>query len=230
MSNAFSTMAKDSNPSDDGTTFYLVRHGETEYNRKGIVQGREINSTLNETGHAQAQCLAERLADVPFDAIYTSTLKRAEQTAAVLAKRHPEVPLYRMADLEEMSWGKYEGRPTTPDLLEAFEAIKAQWRAGAFDHSIDGGESILDVQERALRAIRSIEEQHRGQTVLVVAHGRFLRVLIASLLEEYGLEHMHRVKHDNTAVNQLVCRDGCYKAHLLNCTAHLEAVDSTLVE
>lgn len=212
------------------TTFYFVRHGETEYNRKRIIQGRGVNSTLNETGRAQAERLAERLAAVPFAAIYTSTLDRAEETATILAREHPGAPMRHLEDLEEMSWGAFEGEPTTDDVLARFDAVKADWRGGDFDRAVDGGESARDVQQRALRAVETIMADYAGDTVLVVTHGRFLRVLIASLLDEYGLRRMHEVKHSNTAVNRVVCRGGVYEADLLNCTAHLEDVDAAFVE
>ena len=210
------------------TTFYLVRHGQTEYNRKGIVQGRNIDSVLNATGRAQARKLARRLADMPFDAIYSSTMRRAVETADALAEAHPAAPRCALEDLEEMSWGVYEGQPATDEVLEAFDAVKKKWRAGHFDGAVEGGESVRGVQQRALRALDHIVEQHAGGTVLIVAHGRFLRILIATLLDDYGLERMHEVKHTNTAVNRLVCCGGTYTADLLNCTAHLEPAEEAV--
>ena len=212
------------------TTFYFVRHGQTEYNRKGIVQGRKIDSVLNATGRAQARKLARRLAGVSFDALYSSTMRRAVETADALAEPHPETPRFALEDLEEMSWGAYEGQPATDEVLRAFDAIKEKWRAGDFDCAVEGGESVRGVQQRALRALDHIAEKHEGGTVLVVAHGRFLRILIATLLEDYGLERMHEVKHTNTAVNRLVCCGDTYTADLLNCTAHLERAEAVLVE
>ena len=215
-----------------GTTLYLVRHGQTEYNRKRIVQGRRIDSVLNDTGRRQAEALAERFADVPLDALYASTMRRARQTACLIAACHPGLAVHHDEDLEEMSWGRFEGEPTTDAVLDAFGDIKAEWREGRFDRAVEGGESVLDVQKRALRAVRRILREQPGGTVLVVAHGRFLRVLIASLLEEeYGLKNMHRVEHANTGVNHLSWDDeGVCSARLLNCTAHLETAGEALVE
>ena len=212
------------------TTFYFIRHGQTEYNRKGIVQGRKIDSVLNATGRTQARRLGRRLADVSFDAIYSSTMRRAVETADALAEAHPETPRCALEDLEEMSWGAYEGQPATDEVLGVFDAVKKKWRAGDFDCAVEGGESVRDVQQRALRALDHISEKHADGTVLVVAHGRFLRILIATLLDDYGLERMHEVKHTNTAVNRLVCCCGTYTADLLNCTAHLERAEAVLVE
>lgn len=213
------------------TTLYLVRHGETDYNRHRIVQGRRINSHLNPTGRAQAQALAERLRDLPLDAIYASRQHRAVETAEAVAACHPGVPLVQLADLEEMSWGALEGEPPSARTRETFEAIYAAWQAGDFGARVPEGESVFEVQARALRAYRRILAEQAGRTVLIVAHGRLLRVLLASILPDYGLARMHDIHHANTSVNKVVVEDGgapC--AELLNCTAHLEAVTDTLVE
>jgi probable phosphoglycerate mutase len=204
------------------TKFYFVRHGETEYNRQHIVQGRGIDSVLNETGRTQAKALAERLASVSFDAIYASSLRRAQQTAKILAHPHSGIAPKYLEDLDEMAWGVYEGAHPSPDRDAALDAIKRRWREGAFHESIEGGESILDVQHRALRAVDHILDCEEGCTVLVVTHGRFLRIMLASLLDEYGLKRMHELPHSNTAVNRLVHHQDVFKAELLNCTAHLD--------
>lgn len=227
-------------PSENGTapdcaetTLYLVRHGQTEYNRKGIMQGRRIDSVLNATGRKQAEALARRFEDVPLDALYASTMRRARQTVHAIAERHPALDVHYDEDLEEMSWGHLEGKPATDGVLERCNEIKVAWRDGHFDRAVKGGESVRDVQTRALRAVRRIlKTEDAGSTILVVAHGRFLRILIASLLEEeYGLENMHRVEHDNTGVNHLAWdAESVCTARVLNCTAHLDTVEGMLVE
>ncbi|MDQ7040981.1 MAG: histidine phosphatase family protein [Rhodothermus sp.] len=206
------------------TTLYLVRHGETDYNRHNIVQGRGVDAPLNEQGRRQAKALARRFASVPLEAIYTSPLQRAVATAEAVRLYHPEVPLYRMVDLEEMDWGHLEGKPYAPPYDAQIRAVYERWRAGEYAYPVPGGESILDVQRRALRALETILMQHEGKTVLVVTHGRFLRVLLASVLPEYGLARMEALPHTNTAVNHLVYEQGRFRALRLNCTAHLEQV------
>lgn len=207
------------------TTLYLIRHGETDYNRQRIVQGRRINCELNQTGRAQARALARRLSTVPIDAIFSSTLRRAEETAAFIAAEHQHLEVFRLEDLEEMSWGVYEGEPPSERLSRAFESMQLDWARGDYGKRVEGGESILDVQERGLRALEHILARHEGQTVAVVTHGRFLRVLLATILDEYGLERMNEIHHANTCVNHLVHASGTFKAHLLNCTAHLDEVE-----
>lgn len=207
------------------TTLYLVRHGETEYNRLRLVQGRRIDCSLNETGRMQARALAGRLRDVRFDAVYASPLRRARETAEIVVAGRPELSIRLDPDLEEMSWGIYEGEGWTPRIRELLERLTARWDQGVFDEPVEGGESILDVQIRALRAMDALLERHPGQTLLVVTHGRFLRVLIASLLETYGLQRMHDIEHANTGVNILIHETNLFRAELLNCTIHLDEVN-----
>jgi probable phosphoglycerate mutase len=213
-------------PARAGATLYLVRHGRTAYNREGIVQGRRIDATLDDTGRRQAAALADRFADVPLDALYTSAMRRARQTACPVAARHPGLAARPDEDLEEMSWGRLEGEAPTEAVRGALNDIKDDWRSGHLGRAArGGGESALDVQARAMRAVRRIfDDQPPGATVLVVAHGRFLRVLIASLLPaRFGLRAMHRVEHANTGVNHLTYdAGGACSARLLNCTAHLD--------
>jgi len=94
------------------TTLYFVRHGETDYNRNSIVQGRGVDAPLNERGRRQAEALARRFAAVPLDAIYASPLRRALETAEAVRRYHPDVPFFQVVDLEEMDWGELEGNPT----------------------------------------------------------------------------------------------------------------------
>jgi phosphoserine phosphatase len=211
------------------TNLYFVRHGETDYNKNHIVQGRRINGPLNVTGRAQARALARRFAELDLSAIYSSTLIRAEETASIIAAEHPGVPVYRLKDLEEMSWGVFEGQAFSKQVAEVFAQLVRPWEMGDFSIPIEGGESILDVQQRGLRAVKHIVSRHPGETVVVVTHGRFLRVMLATLLTEYGLERMQEIAHANTSVNHLILENELYTAKLLNCTAHLDEAEA-LVE
>lgn len=213
-----------STPSDGGTVLYFVRHGETEYNRKGIMQGSGIDSELNDTGLAQARALADRFAPLPLDAVYASTLRRALQTADVLAAPHEPVRRVELDDLREMSWGIYEGEPPSDARHQALHDLKLDWQRGIYERTVEGGESIIDVQQRAERAARHIVDAEAGCTVAVVTHGRYLRVLLASICDGYDLSDMSEMGHSNACVNRVVYRNGRFTADLLNCTAHIAPV------
>lgn len=216
MSNAVRTVLPGS-----PTTVYFVRHGETEYNRKGIMQGGGIDSSLNAAGREQTRALARRFDTVDIDALYASTLRRAVQTADILAADHEPASRTHLRALTEMDWGIHEGEAPSPERDASVDALKAAWRDGAYDRAPEGGESIRDVQDRARQAIRHIFSREAGRTALVVTHGRYLRVLLATLLDGYGLEHMPDLDHANTCVNHVICEGGKVRAERLNCTAHL---------
>ncbi len=207
------------------THLYLVRHGETDYNRQGIVQGRGIDVPLNELGRRQAIALAERAEEFDLDVVYGSTLIRAKQTAQTVARKNQDKPLIFLNDLEEMSWGNYEGLHVTDDLRVEFDRLRDEWRSGNYDFAIGKGESALDVQTRALRGLGYILERHEGKRVMVVAHGRFLRILIASILKEFGLNRMEEIKHANTGINYITHSASGYAMKFLNNTDHLVSIN-----
>lgn len=205
------------------TVLYLVRHGETEYNRRGIVQGGGIDSEMNDRGRAQTRALSERLRSVDVDALYVSTLRRAKQTADIVARPHEPVSRTQLADLDEMDWGVFEGEPPSEARDASMGDIKRAWRDGAYDRGPNKGESIRGVQRRACRALSHIVSREAGGTALVVTHGRYLRVLLATLLDGYGLQDMSELEHSNTCVNRVVSDGGPFRADYLNCTAHLSS-------
>ena len=203
------------------TNLFLIRHGETEYNRQGIVQGRGVDMPLNETGFAQALALANRFRGEPIDAVISSPLRRAFQTAERVAEALNVGDIKTDPDLEEMSWGVFEGQPQSDTQTTAFEEMKRRWHNGEHDYRVPEGESLREVQSRGVQAIERILTEFSGHRVLVIAHGRFLRILLASLLEEYGIPRMEELQHTNTGVNHLLHDGQRFHAQLLNCTMHL---------
>ncbi len=203
------------------TVLYFVRHGETEYNRKGIMQGSGVDSSLNETGREQAHALRRRFLSVPIDVVYSSLLRRAEETADVVSESLPNSDRRELDDLREISWGVLEGVAPSPTRDATLNQVTSRWANGEYGARIDGGESILDVQERALRAAEHMVKRDAGRTVLAVTHGRYLRILLASICDGYDLADMPAFGHDNTCVNRILYRNGRFHADLLNCTTHL---------
>ena len=204
------------------THLFLVRHGETDYNLQGIVQGRGVNTGLNRTGRQQAIALAFRIESEPVDVIYSSPLTRAMQTAQRVADVLGIEDITTDPDLEEMSWGVFEGQRQSEELSAAFAEMKQRWHEGEHGFAVEKGESLTQVQSRGVNAVQRIVEAEQGKRVLVVAHGRFLRILLASLLTDYGIKRMEELSHTNTGVNYLVHADGEFSAQYLNCTSHLE--------
>jgi broad specificity phosphatase PhoE len=145
------------------TSLLLVRHGETDWNAEGRLQGH-TDTPLNDYGRRQAAALAETLAGDGIDALYASDLARARETAEILGARLGLV-VELDPDLREKDWGTWEG--LTPMEREAVEFV---------------GESTDEHRERTLRALRAIAERHPEQSVLVVTHGGSVRRVQALVL------------------------------------------------
>jgi 2,3-bisphosphoglycerate-dependent phosphoglycerate mutase len=138
------------------TTLLLVRHGETDWNAEGRLQGH-TDRPLSDYGRRQARALAEELADEPLDAVYASDLARARETAEIVGVRLG-LPVVLEPDLREKNWGTWEG--LTPTERADVEFV---------------GESTDQHEERTLRALQRIAERHPGGRILVVTHGGSMR-------------------------------------------------------
>jgi probable phosphoglycerate mutase len=150
------------------TTILLVRHGETDWNLERRVQGR-TDRPLNETGRRQAIELASELADERVDAVYSSDLVRAHETARILARRKG-LDVTVIPDLREKDFGTWEGF-TDQEILSRFPDARGRPWGDA--------ESNDDVARRVVGALRRIAESHPGGRVVVVAHGGPFRAVRA---------------------------------------------------
>jgi len=173
---------------------YLVRHGQTDYNLKNIVQGSGVDTDLNELGRNQASLFYETYKNVPFDKIYTSALKRSKQSVQRFIDRG--IPYQALAGLNEISWGTKEGHPVTPEEDEYYHFMLDQWRMGKTYLKIEGGESPEDVVNRMKPAVDHIMGKQDERTILICMHGRAIRILLCHLLH-YPLKSMDMFEHQN---------------------------------
>ncbi|MCC5942578.1 MAG: histidine phosphatase family protein [Balneolaceae bacterium] len=200
------------------TRLFIARHGETEFNRKGMLQGRGINAPLNETGKLQAQCLSEYLQNYETNFLVSSSLIRAEETAGFYSAASGLI-LDKNSDLDEMDFGDFEGEPIIA-VMDEIKRLDAAWRNGEVDVKIPGGESPAEVFERADAAVRDYLNEKEDETIVLVIHGRLIRILLSAWLG-YGLQNMHLIEHANGAVNQLVHHKGDFEPVYFNKTEHL---------
>jgi probable phosphoglycerate mutase len=196
---------------------FIARHGETDYNKKGLLQGRGIDAPLNEAGFRQAEMLSDYLSGYDADQLVSSSLTRTWQTAEPLRKAK-KLQVLKETDLDEMDFGEFEGKPYM-DAAEELDNIQSFWKRGELDVPIPGGESPRQVFERANNAFHHILGTFSGSNLMLVLHGRLIRVLISEWIG-LGLKNMHKVDHQNGAVNQLVY-DGSFRSVYLNKTEHL---------
>ena len=151
------------------TTILLVRHGETDWNVHRRVQGHS-DTPLNDTGRAQARALAEELDGERIDAVFSSDLLRAHETARIVAEQRG-LDVTAIRDLRERHFGTWEGL-TDDEIFTRFPEVRegAPW---------GDAETQEEMAERVLAALRRISEAHPDQRVLVVSHGGPLRRVLA---------------------------------------------------
>lgn len=176
----------------------LVRHGESEGNFAGSLQGSRLDTPLSETGRRQAECLAVRLAPEEIDAVWSSPMVRARETAAaiatVLGKGVSLDP-----DLVEFDWGVWSGRPYDGEIEKEVSGVRARWRAGETEIAPSGGESPALAALRADRFLARLLASG-ARAPLVVAHGRFNRILITRLLGR-PLSRMDEIRQRNGSLS-----------------------------
>jgi len=152
------------------TTILLARHGETDWNREGRWQGW-ADPPLNETGRSQARRLAEQLRNTPFDAVYSSDLRRAQETADIVAEPH-RVPVAADPGLREIDVGSWSGL-TRAEIDNRFPGSERP-----------DGESREEHLARVLRTVERIARAHAGQRILIVSHGGTMRALRSQASDE----------------------------------------------
>ncbi len=162
------------------TELILIRHGETDWNRELRFQG-QLDVPLNATGLEQARRVADRLATLSLDALVSSDLQRALQTAQALAGRFPHLSPLLESGLREQHFGCVEGL-CVPEIQQQHAQAWAQWVRFDEHYAFEGGECMLDFHARVLATLRGLAERHAGQTVAVVTHGGVLDMVYRSAL------------------------------------------------
>ena len=203
--------------------WFLVRHGETDWNVEGRAQG-QLHVPLNDKGLAQAEAIAARLRPMPFTAVYSSDLRRVTQTAEAIM-RGRDVPLVTLPALRERGFGEWEGLIFTE--MEARDPERyAALVTGDDTAATPGGESERQLYERVAAGVERLLEAHGSDDgdLLVIAHGGSLSAAIVRLL---GLpsRSMERFLFDNCGLSAVTVYDGGSAAlNLLNDTTHLGTV------
>lgn len=199
-------------------TIYIVRHGETEFNRLGIVQGGSIDAPLNDYGKLQAQALYHAYGHLPFEVVLTSALRRTHETVWPFIESG--LPWEQFAEINEMNWGQFEGKPSHPEMTVIYQRIKDAWAAGNLDARLEGAESAAELGQRLSvfhQHLLSRPEKH----ILVCSHGRAMCGLVC-LLSGLSLSEMNRFQHANTGLWRAHIEEGVLHFDLQNDTRHLQ--------
>jgi broad specificity phosphatase PhoE len=204
------------------TRVYLVRHGTTDWNKEEIFRGR-LDCKLNETGQAEARALAEYFKAIPLQAIYSSPLSRAMETAQAVAqaKALQVVPHPGFIDID---FGEWQGLPLK-EVREKYSDLYRLWRERPEAINFPGGENLARARARAWEGLQKIVQENPEKTALIIAHRVVTKVLICAVL---GLDDTHfwRIKQDTTAVNCFEYTRGLFVTSLINDTCHLKSIHS----
>ncbi len=180
-----------------------------------MVQGRGVDTSLNETGRRQAAKVYEALNQLPIDQIYVSTLKRTHETV-VHFKQNKTV----LSGFDEISWGNQEGVVPTSESKSLYAETLRHWCSGNLEANLGGGESPLEVMKRQREAMKVVLGGDHS-TVLICMHGRAMRVLL-SWLTDSPLEEMDQFEHANCCYYKLEYDGKKFDLIERNVTVHLD--------
>ena len=202
----------------DRTTLILVRHGETEWNLAGRIQGHS-DSRLTARGAEQGRRAAERLAGLDISTVYASDLGRARETGEIIAAPHG-LAVKTVQALRERCYGAFEGRTAeeirgeTPDVFE-------RWLGDRQGLAPPEGETQHELSERVMGALGEIAGAHPGETVVVATHGGPIKSAVFAVLE-IPIESWDRAWVSNGSVTILKGDQGELKVACFNDTSHLD--------
>jgi broad specificity phosphatase PhoE len=207
------------------TTLYLVRHGQTAWNREEVFRGR-ADIPLNETGRKEALLTGQYLERVKVDSLYSSPLSRAVETAEAIARyQGKEVQISQ--GLIDIDFGRWQG-VSHEEVKERYGDLYRQWNDTPHLVRFPRGESLEDVRERALRVIDEIVRDHADETLLMVSHRVVNKTMLCGLL---GLDNSHfwQIGQDTGCINILEFGKG-FILRRLNDTSHLVAIEGERVQ
>jgi alpha-ribazole phosphatase len=196
---------------------YLVRHGETDWNKEDRCQGC-LDIELNSEGIRQAEAVAQRLSNEEIHLIYTSNLKRAYRTAEIIGQKS-NLEIIKNEALNEIHFGAWEGL-TFSEMRNRSDYNYSDWRLSPHTVQFPGEGSLLNVQKRVMKYVDEIISQNKGKNILIVSHGGVLKLIILGLLG-IGIEAYTKFYIANTSVSIVnVDKDRNY-LRTLNDTCHV---------
>jgi broad specificity phosphatase PhoE len=198
--------------------FYFLRHGETAWNAQGRLCG-STDIPLSDVGRRQAHLLARRVKQILVDALYSSPLRRALESARVIGKAigHEPVEDRRLA---ELNYGTWEGR-TFEEIQLTTPAIYRAWEKDPGNLAPPKGESGVQLIERVMPFLGEMAQRHQSGNVVVVCHKTVCRLLACHIMGTPLSEYRRRLVMENAALNIFETREGNWRVVTLNDTSHL---------
>ena len=195
------------NDMNQPTTLHIIRHGETEWNKKGLIQGF-LDSPLTSLGKQQAHAAGKTLSKTKFDCLYSSDLGRAFETAQII-NSYISVELIAEKGLRERNLGVAQGG-SLKDFMERFPGEYTKYASGNPDYQVPQGESARERYSRSIECIEKIAGRHALKRIAIVTHGG---VLDGIFRKAVGLDLSARRRFTllNASVNIIEIRDGIWK-------------------
>ena len=172
---------------------YLIRHAQTDYNKKGIIQGSEVDSEIDEEGIKQSKLFYDYYKNYNFEKIYVSNLKRTFLTVKEFI--NDGIIYEKLSEFNEISWGINKGKS---DDLDVYKRLTDSLAEGNLNNKFKGGESPNEIAVRLNRGISHIINE-KFNKILICIHGRALRVLLSLILDK-DLTRMDNYLHSNTCL------------------------------
>ena len=199
---------------------YVVRHGQTDFNKQGIVQGSGVDSSLNGKGRAQANAFFEQYQHLPFEVLITSKLLRTHETMNSFIQKG--IPWEQNEWINEIGWGIHEGKRNTEAMHLEYKKMIQQWLNGNYQARLEQGESAQELGDRMTAFLDHLKHRNEQQ-ILVCSHGRAMRCMMA-LMKGGTLSDMEKYKHSNTGLYVVNWIDGRFQFELENDTSHLASL------
>jgi probable phosphoglycerate mutase len=211
------------------TTIYLIRHAETVGNAEGIIQGQTVGGKLSKHGTRQAEELGKWALQNGIDAVYSSSLSRAIDTAAIA---FPNIEQKQMDELMEQDAGELSGK-TIEEAFKIFHKMNLS-KARAPERTIDyyllryghelGGESSKDVAERGMKALRQVAKANAGKTVAIISHGNLIKCVLCEIAGiPLSYDNFKKMILGNCCINIITHSEEGFAAESTNGTDHLSS-------
>ena len=202
-----------------GMRILLIRHGETEWNRIRRFQGRS-DLPLNQKGRDQGHALALALKDESVTAIYSSPLIRAMETACLIKVFHPSVPLFEEEGLIEMDLGEFEGMEAERWAAQNRDFLKA-WLETPASVRMPGGESLQEVQTRAIGTLERITKVYPSESTLLLCSHNFVNLTILCYALKVPIDRFRELRQGTAALNVLYKQGQQLLVKVVNECSHL---------
>ena len=202
------------------TKVYVVRHGQTAWNLEEVFRGR-ADIPLDDTGKKEVHLAGEALKHETIHAVYSSPLSRSMETAENIAK-FQEIDVVPLDEIIDISYGDWEGKPLA-DVQEKFPDLYERWLKAPHTVRFPNGETLEEVGDRTMGAVKRLVAQHKDENIALVAHRVPNKVICCALI---GIDYSNfwRIQQDTASTNLFTYKDGQWIVSYLNDTSYLKVL------